>query len=104
MIVIRKIDHLRDGGTITIDSYLSKNEMEEFDLEWTNPLITIDYSIGSDTHGEWFNFFKKDGGKVITNTKLKNMVIVELETMIEREQFLINKLKNGLNFGGVENN
>jgi hypothetical protein len=32
------------------------------------------------------------------------MVIVELETMIEREQFLINKLKNGLNFGGVENN
>jgi hypothetical protein len=78
--------------------------MEEFSLEWTNPLITIDYSIGSDTQGEWFNGFKINGGKLITNTKLKNMVIVELETMIEREQFLINKLKNGLNFGGVENN
>ena len=103
MIVIRKIDHLRDGGTITIYSYLSKNEMEEFGLEWTNPLITIDYSIGSDTQGEWFNFFKKDGGKLITSNKLKNMVITELEVMIEREQFLINKLKNDLKFGDMEN-
>ena len=30
-------------------------------------------------------------------------MITELEVMIELEQFLINKLKNGLNFGGVEN-
>ena len=94
MIVIRNIDSCRDGGTITIDAYISKSEMEEYGLEWINPLITIDYSIKTTTEGEWFNGFKSKGGKHITNTKLKNMVIMELEVMIEGEQLLINRLKN----------
>lgn len=94
MIVIRKLDSCRDGGTITIDAYISKQDMEDFNLEWINPLITIDYSINSDTQGQWYNGFKNSGGKPITNNKLKNMVISEMEAMIEREQFLINKLKN----------
>lgn len=95
MIVIRKIDTFRDGGTIGIDTYVSKNIQEKYGLVECQPMITIDYAAGTKTEGQWYNGFRNKGGKLITDDTLKNEVIIEIEKMIQREQFLINKIKNG---------
>jgi len=95
MIVIRKIDTFRDGGTIGIDTYVSKNIQEKYGLVECQPMITIDYAAGTKTEGQWYNGFRNKGGKLISDEVLKKEVITEIEKMIQREQFLINKIKNG---------
>lgn len=94
MIVIKKIDTFRDGGTIGIDAYFSKNFKEKYMLAECQPMITIDYAAGTKTEGQWYNGIKNRGGKLINDEVLKNEVINEIEKMIEKEQFLINKIKN----------
>lgn len=95
MIVIRKIDKYRDGGTIGIEAYVSRNDIEKYGLIESQPMITIDYAIGTKTEGHWYNGFRNKGAKPISDEELKNKVINEIEKMIEREQFIINEIKNG---------
>ena len=95
MVIIRNIDTFRDGGTIAIQAYLSTYDMVKYGLTKTSPLITIDYASQSETKGKWFNGLKLNGGKEIVDSDFKNKVVNEIEKMIERENFILNKIKNG---------
>ena len=89
-IIIKKFDTLRDGGTICIDAWIHHNGET---IENESPTVSIDYSINSDTEGEWFFGLKNNGGKLITDEGLKEKIVKELELHVRSQTNLLQKLK-----------
>lgn len=93
-VLIKSINRYRDGGTIGIDCWISYcGEI----LEGEPPLITIDYSIGSESKGEWFFGWKHKGGKEITDEDFKKYVIKGIEEHIQQENSVLSKIKENFN-------
>lgn len=93
-VLIKNISNYRDGGTIGIDCWISyRGEI----LEGESPLITIDYSIGSNTHGDWYFGWKNKGGKAIEDQEFKEYVIKGIEEHIQSENSILHKVKETLN-------
>lgn len=90
MIIIKKMNTYRDGGSIGIDAWMSSGENE--DLKPCNPLITIDRSF-PDGDGEWYNGWKKDGGSKIEDREFKSKVISAIEDHIAQELRILATLK-----------
>lgn len=89
-VIIKNINHYRDGGTISIDCWISyRGEI----LQGESPLITIDYSIGSDTHGDWYFGWKNKGGKMIEDQEFKDYVVKGIEEHIQLESNVLNRIK-----------
>jgi hypothetical protein len=90
MIIIKKIDTFRDGGSIGIDAWISSTE--NISLEPNFPLITIDLSF-PDGGGSWYNGWRREGGTKIENEEFKAKVIKAIEEHIAREQQILNTIK-----------
>ena len=97
MIIIRDIDSLRDGGSITMKLWMTSHELDKYNLECEpngHVQVMIDYGAKSDTIGSWYNGLKYANGKIIHSEEFKDLVINEFTKKIEREQFKLNKLIN----------
>lgn len=93
-IIIKKIDTLRDGGTICIDAWIHYNGET---IEGESPVVSIDYSINTDTEGQWYLGLKSKGGKLLTDENLKKELVQETEEYLKRQTSIVNKIKESQN-------
>lgn len=96
MIIIKSLDKFKDGGSIGIDMIYIKNPNDTVDLESNSPLIVIDYAIGSETQGQWYNGFKDKGGKLIEDVNFKKNVINAIEEHIRFENIHLEQIKKSI--------
>lgn len=95
MILIHRIDSYRDGGSILLYGII-------FDIDRgikiayhscpEEPLIVIDYSIGSIIKGEWF--WHKKHAQIIDDNRLKMDFIKAIEQKINRDTQYLNTIKS----------
>ena len=87
------IDTYFDGGTIGITGKM--NDCSEIDNSMS-PIITIDYSIRTDTPGSWYNGWKSKGGKLITDKTIISEVLSKIEFKVGLMTHCLNRAKQSL--------
>jgi len=93
-IIVNRLTTFLDGGTVGIDmKYFSHNGVIHYKRYPTEPWITVDYSINTDTPGKWFYGFKENNDPV--GDEIKQVIIQGINSELEREKYLLNKISNG---------
>ena len=94
MITINNIDIYRDGGSIGIDGYINHGDYDRSTFRDREPIITIDYSIGTTTPGEWYLGWKDKGAPIIQDNELKSLVKQSIQSQINHLQRMLERINN----------
>lgn len=95
MIQINDIDIYRDGGSIGIFGYVHHNEFKKSSfLPLREPIIVIDYSIGTTTPGEWYLGWKNNGAQLIQDEEFKSLVKQSIQTQVNHLLSMLDKINN----------
>jgi hypothetical protein len=95
MIRINDIDIYRDGGSVGIFGYVSHNGLEKSSfVAPREPIIVIDYSIGTTTPGEWYLVWKDKGAQLIQDEEFKSLVKQSIQTQVNHLLRMLEKINN----------
>lgn len=95
MIQINDIDIYRDGGSIGIFGYVHHNEFKKSSFVTPRePIIVIDYSIGTTTPGEWYLGWKNNGAQLIQDEEFKSLVKQSIQTQVNHLLSMLDKINN----------
>jgi hypothetical protein len=95
MIQINDIDIYRDGGSIGIFGYVHHNDFKKSSFVTPRePIIVIDYSIGTTTPGEWYLGWKNNGAQLIQDEEFKSLVKQSIQTQVNHLLSMLEKINN----------
>jgi hypothetical protein len=95
MIQINDIDQYRDGGSIGIFGYVHHNDFKKSSFVTPRePIIVIDYSIGTTTPGEWYLGWKDKGAQLIQDEEFKSLVKQSIQTQVNHLLSMLDKINN----------
>jgi hypothetical protein len=93
MISIRNIEMYRDGGTIGIEGYISHKDYNLSSYTSKEPIITVDYRMGTKNPGEWYFGWANKGGTLIQDEEFKELVKQAIQNHIDHMQRMLSKIK-----------
>jgi hypothetical protein len=90
LIRINRLEKYRDGGSIGLFGMI---DTDEYKLNKKDePIIIIDYSIGSKEKGQWYSGWKNKGGELINDDSFKDKVRESIKNNLKYQIELLKQI------------